>query len=107
MNNLEYAIKKLGYQGGTVHQIAKELDLDATDLLIMPQFELGAILDKREYLKKDVVPLLTVDELIVQLQKCNGEAEVVFSLNDEPVKFDQICFDDISFITDVFLKKIS
>ena len=55
MNNLQFVIKKLGYQGGTVHQIAKELDLDATDLLIMPQYELGAILDKREYLKRATI----------------------------------------------------
>ena len=57
MNNLEYAIKKLGYQGGTIHQMSSELGVSASDLLTMPQDKLG------ELFKVKVEPVLTMFEL--------------------------------------------
>lgn len=73
MNNLEYACKKLGYQGGTVHQLAKELGVDAMDLLTLPQDQVGSLIDKSKVAKhnepivtslKDRVDVETLDPKI-------------------------------------------
>lgn len=48
MTNLALACKELGWQGGTIHQVAKELEIDAMELLVMPQDKLKEILESKE-----------------------------------------------------------
>lgn len=50
MTNISYICKELGLEKGSIHGVAELLEVDATELLTMPQANLPPIIER--YLKK-------------------------------------------------------